>query len=434
MSDRVPHIDASSFAEKVLQGSLVALDFYSDECAPCAALAPKFERMQDLYGKHVQFYKIFRQQNRELATSLGVRSSPSVLFFKNGQQVGDMLTGGIKRSEMVMQLDRLVGADIAHEIHAQDKKVETQCDILIVGGGPAGLAAAIYAAQAKKKTIVVDLNYMHGGQVTTTHLVSNYPGFADPIHGMELGDKMGMQARNAGAEFRAAVDVTHLDLENRSLVVDGIETIRAKKMILAMGSSPRPLGIPGEKEYKGKGISYCATCDAKYFEGKDVVVIGGGNSAIEESMFITQFARRVRIVHQFDTLQANQQAQEQARANPKIEFMLSHEPRAFRRTEQGMDVEVEDLKTKERKTLSTDGVFVFIGMLPNLVEKPQQLQLDSWGYVHVDALMHTSIPHVFAAGDVASKPIRQITVAVSEGTIAAVQVARELDKESVTMA
>jgi thioredoxin reductase (NADPH) len=298
--------------------------------------------------------------------------------------------------------------------------------VLILGGGPAGLAAAIYAAQAKKKTIVVDLNFMHGGQVVTTHMVSNYPGFPKPLSGMELGDRMGMQAREAGAEFRAAVDVSKLDLQQRSVLIDGLETIQGRKLILAMGSSPRPLGIPGEREYKGQGISYCATCDAKYYEGKDVVVIGGGNSAIEESLFITQFARRVRIVHQFDTLQANQVAQDHARANPKIEFLLSHEPRAFRKTAGGMEIEVEDLKTQERKTLESDGVFVFVGMKPNLEEVPAGLKLDRFGYIEVDPLMHTSLPDVFAAGDVASKPLRQITVAVSEGTIAAVQAAREL--------
>jgi len=426
MSETIPHIDADQFPSTVLAGGKVAVDFYSDDCAPCAALAPKFDTMAELYGHDVKFIKIFRQNNRELATSLGVRSSPTVLFYENGKPVGKMLTGGIKRSDLVANLDALVGAKRAAEIHQHDTPVRTECDVLILGGGPAGLAAAIYAAQAKKSTIVVDINAMHGGQVSTTHLVSNYPGFVQPISGMELGDRMGAQARVAGASFRAAVDVSHIDLAARSVLVDGLETIHGKKMILAMGSRPRPLGIPGETEYKGQGISYCATCDAKYFEGKDVVVIGGGNSAIEESLFITQFASKVRIVHQFDTLQANQVAQEHARANPKIEFLLSHEPRSFAKTETGMTLEVENLKTKEIITLKTDGIFVFVGMIPNLENVPANLELDNWGYIKADASMHTSIPDVLACGDVVSKPLRQITVAVAEGTIAAVVAAREL--------
>lgn len=426
MSDKILHIDADQFENTVLRGGKVAVDFYSDDCAPCAALAPKFDAMQSLYGENIKFVKIFRQKNRELATSLGVRSSPTVLFYENGQRVGDLLTGGIKRSDLVKNLDMLVGPETAVQIHAKDKPFQTECDILIIGGGPAGLAAAIYAAQAKKKTIVVDLNFMHGGQVSTTHMVSNYPGFPKPVSGMELGDFMGAQAREAGAEFRAAVDVSALNIKNRTVMVDGLETIHGKKMILAMGSSPRALGIPGEKEFKGQGISYCATCDAKYFDGKDVVVIGGGNSAVEEALFITKFASKVRIVHQFDQLQANQLAQDTARANPKIEFLLSHEPRAFEKTANGMKVVVEDLKSKEKKVLETDGIFVFVGMKPNLEIDKDGLEMDQYGYIKTDALMHSSMPDVFAAGDIASKPIRQITVAVADGTIAAVQATREL--------
>lgn len=426
MSENILHIDTDAFESVVLQGNKVAVDFYSDECAPCAALAPKFEQLEKMYGSDIKFVKIFRQKNRDLATSLGVRSSPTVLFFDHGKPVGKMLTGGMKRSELREQLDQMVGEERSKQIHAKDQPIHTSCDILIIGGGPAGLAAAIYAAQAKKRTIVIDLNYMHGGQVGTTHMVSNYPGFPKPISGMELGDLMGNHARVAGAEFRAAVDVSNLDLHQKSIVIDGIETIVGKKLILAMGSSPRALGVPGEKEYKGQGISYCATCDAKYFEDKDVVVIGGGNSAIEESLFITQFAKRVHIVHQFDTLQANQVAQEKARSNPKIEFLLSHEPRAFIKTETGMKVEVEELKTGLRKTLETDGVFVFVGMKPNMDDVPKEIAMDDYGYIKTDALMHTSITDVFAVGDIAAKPLRQITIAVSEGTIAAVQAAREL--------
>ncbi len=426
MSETIPHIDASQFESVVLQGGKVAVDFYSDECAPCEALAPKFNAMGFLYGKDVTFVKIFRQNNRELATSLGVRSSPTVLFYENGVRVGDLLTGGIKRGDLVRNLDALVGPSRAQEIHSQDKPFTTDCDVLILGGGPAGLAAAIYAAQAKKKTIVVDLNYMHGGQVSTTHLVSNYPGFPKPISGMELGDRMGAQAREAGADFRAAVDASQIDLRNRTVLVDGLETIRGKKLILAMGSSPRPLGVPGEKEYKGQGISYCGTCDAKYYEGKDVVVIGGGSSAVEESIFISQFAKHVRIVYRGSQLRANQTAQDLAHANPKIEFILNHEPRAFIKTATGMQVDFEDVKSKERHILDTDGVFVFIGMNPNLDVVPDGLGLDEFGYIKTDGLMHTSIPDVFAVGDIASKPLRQITVAVSEGTIAGVQAGHEL--------
>ena len=297
----------------------------------------------------------------------------------------------------------------------------------MLGAGPAGLSTAIYTAQAKLKTIVVDKD-LPGGQVKVTHQVSNYPGFSEPISGYMLMHHMAEQAKAAGAEFRTAVEITSLDLPNKTIVVDGYETIRAKKIIIATGSSPRVLGVKGEREYRGQGISYCATCDAKYYEGKDVVVIGGGNSAIEESLFITKFARSVTIIHQFDKLQANKTAQDKAFANPKIKFMFEHEPREFIKDGTSVrKVRVENLKTKELTTVECDGVFIFAGMSPNIDEFSRFFELDQWGYIKTDGGTRTNIKDVFAVGDVASKQFRQITTAVSDGTVAAIAVSKELE-------
>ncbi|MGE5498076.1 MAG: NAD(P)/FAD-dependent oxidoreductase, partial [Syntrophothermus sp.] len=308
---------------------------------------------------------------------------------------------------------------------------ETSCDVLVLGGGPAGLSASIYTAQAKLNTIVVDKE-LAGGQVKVTHQVSNYPGFAEPVSGYMLMHYMAEQAKSAGVCFRSAVEVTEVDLVNKYIVIDGVETIHAKKIIVATGSSPRSIGVKGEKEYKGRGISYCATCDAKFYENKHVVVIGGGNSAIEESLFITKFASKVTVVHQFATLQANKQAQEKAFANPKIEFVLEHEPREFVSDGRSVtEVVVEDLKTKEMKSIKCDGVFIFAGMAPNINEFRAQFELDQWGYVKVDPVMKTNLDDVFAIGDVVSKPFRQITTAVSDGTIAAIEISKEIEKDKV---
>jgi thioredoxin reductase (NADPH) len=427
MSDHIQYITSEDFETEVLKGGNVALDFYSTECPPCEALAAKFEPLSEIYGNDVKFIKIFRQENRELAKRLGVSSSPTLLFFRNGDRVGEQLTGGIKRSAIVRNLELLLTKERAEELRSQSKPLTTECDVIILGAGPAGLATAIYTAQAKLKTLVVDRE-LPGGQVKVTHLVSNYPGFSEPITGYELMHHMSEQAKAAGAQFRTAVDITEVDLPGKRIVVDGIETIRAKKIIIATGSSPRVLGVKGEREYRGQGISYCATCDAKYYEGKDVVVIGGGNSAIEESLFITKFARSVTIVHQFDKLQANKTAQEKAFANPKIKFVFEHEPREF--VKEGTSVRkvvVEDLRTKQLKTIECDGVFVFAGMTPNLEDFATSFELDQWGYIKTDANAHTSIRDVYAVGDVASKAFRQITTAVSDGTIAAITVSKELE-------
>lgn len=428
-TEKIMHINANEYEKEVLQGGLVALDFYSTECPPCEALASKFESLADVYGDDIKFIKIFRQENRELADKLGVKSSPTIIFYKNGEIVGDRLTGGIRRVDIARNLDNLLTPERAAQLRRKIKRVTTECDLLVLGGGPAGLTAGIYAGQALVDTIVVDIA-APGGQVTTSHLVSNYPGFSKPIEGYMLMHHIGEQAKAAGVKTRFSVDVSNVDLHKKEILLDGYETIRAKKIIIASGSTPRPLGIPGEIEFKGQGVSYCATCDAKYYQDKEVIVIGGGNSAIEEAMFISKFAKKITIVHQFAQLQANRVAQQQAFANDKIEFVLEHEPRRFEKTDKGMDVIVEDLKTKEYKTFSADGVFVFVGMKANLeLFEGNGLTLDDWGYVRVDPTMHTNIPDVFAVGDVATKIYRQITIAVADATIAGITAARELDEE-----
>ncbi len=429
MAGLIEEIEATEFETEVLSGERVVVDFYSTECPPCEALAPKYEGLSQLYGEDVRFVKIYRQGNRDLAESLGVRGSPTVLFYRDGQPVGERLTGGIKRADLMRNLDALLPGGRVAEIRGAIRPSAGSCDVLILGGGPAGLAAAIYAAQARLDTVLVD-SALPGGQVSTTHQVSNYPGFIEPQPGYMLSHYMSEQAKAAGARFKVAVDITRVDLENKEVVIDGTETVRAARLILATGSSPRPLGVPGEREYKGQGISYCATCDAKYFQDKEVIVIGGGNTAVEESLFISRFARKITVVHQFDHLQANKAAQEKAFANERIEFLWSHEPRGFSRNGKdggrAMAVEVEDLKSKARRSLEADGVFVFVGMKPNMEPFQGPLELDRWGYIKVDEDMHTSIPGVFAVGDIRSKAYRQITTAVADGTVAAIAAAREL--------
>lgn len=427
MTEKITYINAKEFETAVLKAERAVVDFYSTECPPCEALSSKYDSLSELYGDDIKFIKIFRQENRELAESLGVKSSPTVLFFTNGKQAQERFTGAVKRADIVKNLNAMLAPGRAREIASKTVAVQTECDLAILGAGPAGLTAAIYAAQAKLKTMVID-TALSGGQVAFTHQVSNFPGFAQPVAGYELMHFMTEQAKAAGAIFRFAVDVTSVSLANKTIVIDSYETITAKKVIVATGASPRPLGVRGEKEYRGHGISYCATCDAKYYQDKDVIVIGGGNSAVEESLFISNFARTVTIIHQFDTLQANKTAQEKAFANPKIKFVFRHEPREFlKEGNNGMKVTVEDLATREMKTLSCDGVFIFAGMQPNTAIFKEKLETDEGGYILTDEAMHTDAADVFACGDVRSKQYRQITTAVSDGTIAAISAAKELE-------
>ncbi|MGK7394867.1 MAG: FAD-dependent oxidoreductase [Candidatus Cyclobacteriaceae bacterium M3_2C_046] len=419
-------ITAAEFETEVLSGGKVAVDFYSTECPPCEALAPKYEGLNQLYGEEVKFIKIFRQQNRELAEKLGIKSSPTVLFYDQGQPAGQMLTGGIKRSDLIKNLNKLVPEEKLARINSRIKPVTTETDVLIIGGGPSGLTAGLYLGQAKIKTILVDIG-LPGGQVSTTHQVSNYPGFIDPQPGFMLSHYMSEQTKKYGITYKVAVDLSRVDLQKKEIIIDEYETIKAKKIIIATGSSPRYLGVPGEKELKGKGISYCATCDAKYFHDKEVIVVGGGNTAIEEADFISKFASKITIVHQFDKLQANKQAQQKAFSNSKISFLLEHEPRGFAKEGDKMNLTVEDLKNQSQKILKADGIFMFVGMVPNLEIFSNGLDKDDWGYIRTDEDKKTNIPDVYAVGDVVSKKYRQITTAIADGTIAAISIAKELD-------
>jgi len=419
-------INANEFEQEVLKGGKVVLDFYSTECPPCEAVAPKFEGLAKLYGNDIKFLKIYRQQNRELADQLGVKSSPTLLFYDEGKEVAQRYSGAIKRSDIIHSLDSMLPVEKIKTIKSHLKPFVSDYDVIILGAGPGGLTAGLYLCQAKINTVLIDIA-LPGGQVSTTHEVSNYPGFIEPQAGYMLSHNMSEQTKLCGTAYKVAVDITKVDLDKKEVVIDEYETVRAKKIIIATGTMPNLTGAPGEKELKGKGVSYCATCDAKYFGDKEVVVIGGGNSAVEESDFISKFASKITMVHQFDKFTSNKTAQDKILNNPKINVMFEHEPRSFKREGDKMITEVEDLKTKEHKKLISDGVFIFIGMKPNVELFNNKLTLDKWGYIKTNEDMQTNIPGVYAVGDVISKKYRQITTAVADGTIAAIAIAKEMN-------
>jgi thioredoxin reductase (NADPH) len=419
-------INSTEFDLEVLQGGKVILDFYSTECPPCEALASKFEDLSKLYGNDIKFLKIYRQQNRDLSEKLGVKSSPTLLFFNEGNEIGQRLTGGIKRSDIINNLDLMLPDDRLKKIKSKIKPSISEYDVIVLGAGPGGLTAGLYLCQSKINTVLIDIA-LPGGQVSTTHEVSNYPGFIEPQAGYLLSHNMSEQTKLCGTVYKVAVEVTKVDLEKKEIVIDEFETVKAKKIIIATGTTPNRTGATGEKELKGKGISYCATCDAKYFDNKEVVVIGGGNSAVEESDFISRFASKVTIVHQFDKLTANKKAQDKLFSNPRISVIFNSEPRAFVKEDGKMVTEIENLVSNEHSKLVSDGVFVFIGMKPNIELFRDKLSLDQWGYIKADENMQTSVSDIFAVGDVISKKYRQITTAVADGTIAAMAIAKELD-------
>jgi thioredoxin reductase (NADPH) len=296
-------------------------------------------------------------------------------------------------------------------------------DLIIIGAGPAGLAAAIYSSRASLSTLVVDES-MAGGQVKTPHQVANYPGFVDPIPGHELASNMRKQAERFGTKFELAAEITDIQLDGpeKAVTVDEVQ-YSARNIIIATGSSPRLLNVPGEVEYKGSGVSYCATCDGEFYKDKDVIVIGGGNSAMEESLLLLQMVKSLTVIHQFDELQAEKITANKVLNNPKTKIFWSHEPREFIKNNDKMIALAENLKTKEIIKLESEGIFIFAGMVPNTaLVKNAKLALSEQGYIITNENMETNLDGVYAAGDVRVKKYRQITTAIGDGTIAALNI------------
>lgn len=295
--------------------------------------------------------------------------------------------------------------------------------MMILGAGAAGLSAGIYTSRGKLDTLILSEG-ITGGQMVLTNEIANYPG-VETIKGYELVAIMKRQAKGFGCSMKANVKIRnyHLNEEVKSVELEDGRVFRAKAVILAPGGRPRSLDIPGEKEFEGRGISYCATCDADFFRDKRLVVVGGGNSALEEAVTLTHFASHVTIVHQFDHFQAFAHAVEEAEKNPKISFIMESELRAYVGGEKLEKVKIENLKTGEMQELETDGVFVFIGYQPNTNAFRGLVETNDRGEIVVDPFMKTSIPGVFAAGDSIAKRYRQVTTAVSDGTIAALSAA-----------
>ena len=292
-------------------------------------------------------------------------------------------------------------------------------DVMILGAGAAGLSAGIYASRGKLETLILSEG-VTGGQMVLTNEIANYPG-VEMIKGYELSDIMKRQAKSFGCTLKTNVKIVSYSLseEIKEVTLEDGRVFRAKAVILAPGGRPRSLHIPGEKEFEGRGISYCATCDADFFRDKRLIVVGGGNSALEEAVTLTHFASQVTIVHQFDHFQAFAHAVEEAERNPKISFIMESELRAYVGNGTLQKVQVEQLKTGELTYLETDGVFVFIGYIPNTEAFQGLVETNERGEFIVDQELRTSLPGVFAAGDCVAKRYRQVTTAVSDGTIAA---------------
>ena len=290
-------------------------------------------------------------------------------------------------------------------------------DMVIIGGGPGGYTAALYAARAGLRVVVLE-KLSAGGQMALTQEIDNYPGFEDGIDGFELGEKMQNQAQRFGAETEYA-EVTALDLAAEPKVIETSEgTFYAKTVVIATGANPRELGLAGERELVGRGLAYCAACDGMTVRGKTAVVVGGGNSAVEDALLLSRIARKVILVHRRDTLRATKVYHEPLLKAENVEFFWNTAVEELLWEKKLTGVRLRELKTGQLSQLACDGVFVSIGRTPVTELVRGQLALDENGYIVADETTRTSLPGVFAVGDVRTKLVRQVVTAVSDGAVA----------------
>lgn len=303
----------------------------------------------------------------------------------------------------------------------------TEYDLVIIGGGPAGLTASIYAARARLNTLILEKS-APGGQILVTDWLENYPGFPEGLSGADLVTKMTDQAKRFGVEIETN-QVLSMDVTDtvKQLVLND-RTVTCTAVIIATGASPRKLGVPGEEEFYGKGISTCATCDAPFFRNSVVAAIGGGDTAVQESIFLTRFASKVYLIHRRDQLRATRILQERALENDKIEIVWDSVLASVNGSDAGVEsITVKNVKTGEQSDLAVEGCFVWVGITPNTSFVSDAIQVDKGGFIVVNAKMETSVPGVYAAGDVRNTPLRQVATAVGDSAIAAFEAANYIE-------
>ncbi len=306
---------------------------------------------------------------------------------------------------------------------------KNQFEVIVLGAGPAGLTAGIYLGRSKVNTLILDTGTA-GGQMVLTYEVANYPGVKN-ISGYQLSSIMKNQAKSFGCTIKTGIKIEEMQLDGstKKVRLSNGQEYTSKSIILATGGRSRMLNVPGEEEFKGRGISYCATCDGDFFQDKEIVVVGGGNSALEEAVALTKYASKVTILHEFDHFQAFQHAVEEAQKHPKIDFIMTSHITRFFGDEKLKGIQYKNLQTGEEKEMPIDGVFIFIGYEANTQSLQNgMVKLNQWNEVITDEKLQTNLNGVFAAGDCRAKRYRQITTAVADGTIAALNAMEYVNK------
>jgi thioredoxin reductase (NADPH) len=384
--------------------------FGADWCPDCA-------RIKHFFGQHrVEYQWIDIDRDQAAAAELlklnsGNRTVPTLMFAD-----GTILAEPTNR-------------ELAEKLNLSDESAADYCDVLIAGAGPAGMAAAIYTTRENLKTVLIERSIV-GGQASLTDQIDNYPGFPEGVKGMELSQSMEKQARRFGADIRTGVAVERIEIEGKyKKVITSAGNIYVKSILIATGSDYRTLGVPGEKEFTSRGVHYCATCDGPLYSGKELIVVGGGNSAMQESVFLTRFASKITILVRGIELKGTELLINKIKSMPQIEVHFGVTTTGISQSEAGRMLLEANSSRGGRAKFIADGIFVFIGLVPNTTWLKGQFDLDDQGFIKTSKTFETSMPGVFAAGDVRSGSTLQLASAVGEGVTAALMIREYLKEE-----
>ena len=405
----VMNINAKKLKAMIENGKTFLVDFWAPWCPHCRKINPAYEQIAEQYAGVLEVVKVNMDENDKLWSELQVELIPTLRLYVDGKPVASTVAPESKAA-----IDEFLSGILPEHEEEDDAHVY---DMLIIGGGPGGYTAALYAARAGLDTLVIE-KLSAGGQMALTHQIDNYPGFVDGIGGWELADQMQRQAERFGAKTQNA-EVRSVDLKDNPKKVETSEgTFYGKTIVLATGANPRELGVSNEKELVGRGVAYCAACDGMFYKGKTVVVVGGGNTAAADALLLSRVAEKVIIVHRRDTLRATKIYHEPLMRAENVEFRWNSVVMELLHEDKLIGVRLKDVQTGEETVLAADGVFVSVGRKPATELVADQVELDKGGYIVAGENTATNIPGVYAVGDVRTKLLRQVVTAVADGAMA----------------
>ena len=405
------NMNAESYRKFTQVKQPVMVEFSAPWCVYCRRLAPALESVAEEYRDTLVFGAVNIDDDPELAQSEKIEVVPTLLIYQNGQVLGSIVA-----PESRAQLVAFIEETLQHR-EQEANITEHIYDMIVVGGGPGGYTAALYAARAGLDTVILE-KLSAGGQMALTEQIDNYPGFEDGIDGFSLGEKMKRGTERFGVETKLT-EVLSLDLSGTVKKAETSEgPLFARIIVLATGAGPRELGIEGEQELIGKGVNYCAACDGMFYKNKTVVIAGGGNTAAADALILSRICKKVIVVHRRDTLRATKIYHEPLMKAENVEFRWDSEIIELLHDEKVIGIRLRNVKTGEETTLACDGVFVSIGRKPSSELVKDQVEVDPAGYIIADESTRTNIPGVFAVGDVRTKALRQVVTAVADGATA----------------